>query len=64
MRSILYGTTILAGVLLVAITIGHLPRAATASHDKTNDTVDVLKLEETIGKKALPQQELPPEVYQ
>jgi len=64
MRNIVYGATVLAGVLLVAIAIGHLPRTATASHDGTSETVDVLKLEGTIDTKALPQQVIPPEVYQ
>ena len=63
MRNISYGTAVLAGILLVAIAVGHLPRTATASHD-TSETVDVLKLEGTIDTKALPQQEIPPESYQ
>jgi len=64
MRTIFYGTAILAGALLVASVNGHLPRMATASHDNASGTMDVLKLEETIDTKALPRQEIPPEVYQ
>jgi hypothetical protein len=54
---------ILAGALVFTMATGRLPRVATASHDRTNDPVDVLKLGETIDMKALPQQELPDEVY-
>ena len=64
MRKIVYGTTILVGVLLGAIVVGHLPRVATASHDKPSGAVDVLKLHGQIDTKALPKQELAPEVYQ
>jgi hypothetical protein len=47
-------------MLVVTIATSHLPRVATASSDETG-TVDVLKLEETIDAKALPQQEIPDE---
>jgi hypothetical protein len=63
MRYIIYGSAILAAMLVVTIATGHLPRVATASSDETNGTVDVLKLEETIDAKALPQQEIPDEAY-
>ena len=48
MRYIVYGSVVLAGVLAATMATGHLLRVATASHDETNDTVNVLKLEETI----------------
>ena len=38
-------------------------RLATAASDEANGTVDVFKLEQTIDAKALPQQEIPDEVY-
>jgi hypothetical protein len=60
MRYIIYGSAILAAMLVVTIATSHLPRVATASSDETG-TVDVLKLEETIDAKALPQQEIPDE---
>jgi hypothetical protein len=53
----------LAGALVFTIATGQLPRGATASHDQTNDTVDVLKLGEAMDMKALPRQEIPNEVY-
>jgi hypothetical protein len=62
MRYIVYGA-ILAGALVFTMATGRLPRVATASHDWTNDPVDVRKLGETIDMKALPQQELPDEFY-
>jgi hypothetical protein len=62
MRYIVYGA-ILAGALVFTIATGRLPRIATTSHDRTNDTVDVLKLGETIDMKGLPQRDLPDEVY-
>jgi len=57
------GATILAAVVAVAIGTGRLPRIATASHNDANDTVNVLKLGETVDMKALPRQEIPDEVY-
>jgi hypothetical protein len=64
MRNIVYGAAVVAGIFLVAIAIGHLPRTATASHDNSSETVNVLKLGGTVNTKALPRQEIPPEVYQ
>ena len=64
MRKIFYGTAITAGVLLVLVLVGHKPYLATAAHFKANDAVDVRALEATIAKKALPQQDIPPEAYQ
>lgn len=55
MRYIVYGSAILAAMLVVTIATSHLPRVATASSDETNGTVDVFKLEEAIDAKALPQ---------
>jgi translation initiation factor 2 gamma subunit (eIF-2gamma) len=63
MRRIVYGSAILAGALLVAIALEHLPRVATTSHDMTASTIDVLKLQQVIDAKILPRQELPDEVY-
>ena len=57
------GATILTAVVAVAIGTGRLPRIATASHNDANDTVNVLKLGETVDMKALPRQEIPDEVY-
>ena len=57
------GAAILAAVVAVAIGTGRLPRIATASHNDANDTVNVLKLGETVDMKALPRQEIPDEVY-
>jgi hypothetical protein len=55
---------IFAAVLTVAFATGFLPRDATASHNDTNDTMNVLELETTSNAKALPRQEIPDEVYQ
>ena len=63
MRYIMYGAAILAAMLVVTIATSHLPRAATASIDETNGTVDVFKLEQTIDAKTLPQQEISDEAY-
>jgi hypothetical protein len=63
MRYIAYGLAILAAVLAVTIATGHLPRLATASHNETNDTMNVLELENTSDAKALPRQEIPDEFY-
>jgi hypothetical protein len=62
MRYIVYGA-ILAGALVFTIATGYLPQVATASHNDANDTVNVLKLGETVDMKALPRQEIPDEVY-
>ena len=63
MRYIAYGLAICAAVLTVALATGYLPRDATASHNQTNDTMNVLQLETTSKAKALPRQDLPDEVY-
>jgi len=63
MRYIIFGSAILAAVLVATIATGHLPQVATASNDETNRTVNVLKLEETTDAKALPRQEISDEVY-
>ena len=63
--AIAYGLAILvAAVFTVAFATGYLPRDATASHsEQTNDTMNVLELEQTSGAKFLPRQDLPDEVY-
>ena len=58
-----YGSAILVALLAVTVAAAHLPRGASAVQDETNNTVDVIKLEQTIDAKALPRQELPDEVY-
>ena len=63
MRYIVYGLAIFAAVLAVTFTTGYLPRDATASHNETNGTMNVLELETTSDAKALPRQEIPDEVY-
>ena len=63
MRYIAYGLAIFVAVLAIAFTTGNLPRDATASHDETNDTMNVLQLEQTSDAKALHRQEIPDEVY-
>jgi translation initiation factor 2 gamma subunit (eIF-2gamma) len=63
MRRIVCGSAILAGAFLVAIAIEHLPRVATASHERTAGPIDVLKLQQVIDTKILPRGELPDEVY-
>ena len=63
MRTIAYGSVILAALLAVTVAAAHLPRVASALQDETNNTVDMLKLEQTIDAQALPPQELPDEVY-
>jgi hypothetical protein len=60
MRYIIFGSAILAALLVATIATGHLPRVATASNDETNR---IVKLEETTDAKALPRQEIPDEVY-
>jgi len=63
MRYIAYGLAILAALFTVAFGTGCLPRDATASHNESNDTMNVLQMEQTTGAKALPRQDLPDEVY-
>ena len=63
MRYIAYGLAILAALFTVAFGTGYLPREATASHNETNDTMNVLQMEQTSSAKALPRQEIPDEVY-
>jgi hypothetical protein len=50
-------------LLAVTVAAAHLPRVSSVLQDETNNTVDVLKLEQTIDAKALPRQELADEVY-
>ena len=61
MRYIVYASGILAGVLVVAVAIGHLPRAANASLG--GPTLSVLQLQQTSDAKALPTQQIADEVY-
>jgi hypothetical protein len=63
MRYIAYGLVIFAAVLTAAFATGYLPRDATASHNETNNTMNVLELQNKSGAKALPRQEIPDEVY-
>jgi hypothetical protein len=63
MRYIIYASAILAVLLVATIASGHLPLRATASNGESNATLSVLTLEQTIDAKALPQQEIPDEVY-
>ena len=63
MRYIAYGLAIFAAVLAIAFTTGNLPRDATASHNETNVTMNVLQLEQTNDAKALPRPVIPDEVY-
>ena len=63
MRYIAYGLAILAAVLTIAFSTGYLPREAAALHNETNDTMNVLQLEQTNNAKALPRRDLPDEVY-
>jgi hypothetical protein len=63
MRYIGYGLAIFAAVLAAAFTTGYLPREATASHNETNATMNLLELQNTSDAKALPRQEIPDEVY-
>ena len=63
MRYIVYGLAIFAAVLALAFTTGNLPRDATASHNETNDTMNLLELQNTSDAKALRRQEIPDEVY-
>jgi hypothetical protein len=63
MRYIIYGLAICAALLAIAFTTGNLPRDATASHNDTTDTVNVLQLEQKNDAKALPRQENPDEVH-
>ena len=63
MRYIAYGLASLVAVFVLAFTTGYLPRDATASHNESNDTMNVLQMEQRSGVKALPKQEIPDEVY-
>jgi hypothetical protein len=63
MRYIAYGLAIFAGALTFAFATGYLPRDTTASHNETNDTLNVLQLEQTGGAKAVPRQNLPDDAY-
>jgi hypothetical protein len=63
MRYIAYGLAIIAAVFTVTFVTGYLPRDATASHNETNDTMNVQKLQTAGDAKALPRQEIPDEVY-
>jgi len=49
MRYIIYISVILAA-MLVAKTV-NLPRGATASHNETNDTINVRQLKQTVKEK-------------
>ena len=53
MRNIVYISVILAAMFAVKITTRHHPPVATASHNKTNDTMNVPKLGATADVKAL-----------
>jgi hypothetical protein len=61
MRTIAYGSAILAALLAVTVAAARLSRIASVLPDET--TVNVLKLEQTNDAKALPRQDLPDEVY-
>ena len=63
MRYVVYGLAIFATLLTIAFTTGSLPRDATASHNETNGTMNVLQLEQRNDAKALPRQEIPDEAY-
>jgi hypothetical protein len=62
MRYIAYGLAVFAAALSVAFATGYLPRDATALHNQTNDTLNMLELETTGVAKALPRQEPSDEV--
>ena len=51
MRYIVYISVILAAMLVVKTV--NLPRGATASHNETNDTMNVRQLKQTSNAKAL-----------
>jgi hypothetical protein len=63
MRYIVYGLAIFAALLTVSFATGYLPRDATASHNESNDKMNVLKLQNASDAKALPRQEISDEVY-
>lgn len=63
MHKIIYGAAIAAGVLVLAVSVGHQPHLATASQFAAKG-LDVRALEATIDMKALSQQNIAPEVYQ
>jgi hypothetical protein len=60
---IAYGSAIVVALFAVTVGAAHLPRVASALQDKTNNTLDLIKLEQTIDAKALPRQDLPDEIY-
>jgi hypothetical protein len=60
---IAYGSVILIALLAVTVAAAHLPRGTSAFQDETHNTVDAIRVEQTIDAKALPRQELPDEVY-
>ena len=49
MRYVVYISMILAAMLVAKIT--NLPRGATASHNETNDTINVRQLKQTVKEK-------------
>ena len=51
MRYIAYGLAIFATALSIAFATGYLPRDATASHNETNDTMNVPHSEQTAEEK-------------
>ena len=51
MRYIAYGLAIFAAVITVAFTANYLPRDATASHNETNDTMNVPHSEQSVEEK-------------
>lgn len=57
------GSVILIALLAVTVAAAHLPRGTSAFQDETHNTVDAIRVEQTIDAKALPRQELPDEVY-
>jgi hypothetical protein len=63
MRYIAYGLAIFAAMLTIAFSTGYLPRDATASHNETNGTMNVLELQTRGDAKALLGQKVPDEVY-
>ena len=48
MRYIVYGSAILAALLIATSASGHLPRVATASNTQSDDTLNVRNVEGTI----------------
>jgi hypothetical protein len=59
MHKVIYGATMAAGVLLVAVLVVRQPRLAdTSAHFQASDIVNVRALESTINVKALPRQDI------